>query len=75
MGRLAGFSYREVTKRLRAFGFEYDRPGKGSHEAWWNPETRRHFTIPHHPGDIAERTLRSILEQAGITPEQFLSAR
>ena len=27
MGRLAGFRYREVTRRLRIFGFLFDRPG------------------------------------------------
>ncbi len=24
MGRLAGFSYREVVRRLRTFGFQFD---------------------------------------------------
>ncbi len=32
MGRLAGFRYREVAKKLRSLGFEFDRPGPGSHE-------------------------------------------
>ena len=32
MGRLAGFSYREVARKLRALGFSFDRPGPGSHE-------------------------------------------
>ncbi len=32
MGRLAGFRYREVARRLRVFGFRFDRPGAGSHE-------------------------------------------
>jgi hypothetical protein len=27
MGRLAGFRYREVVRRLRSFGFQFDRPG------------------------------------------------
>ena len=34
MGRLAGFTYREITKRLRCLGFEFDRGAKGSHEIW-----------------------------------------
>ena len=25
MGRLSGFSYRQITKRRKAFGFEFDR--------------------------------------------------
>jgi predicted RNA binding protein YcfA (HicA-like mRNA interferase family) len=39
MGRLAGFSYREVVKRLRALGFVFDRQAAGSHEIWRHEET------------------------------------
>lgn len=73
MGRLAGFSYREVTRRLRAFGFQFDRMAKGSHEIWWNPKTRARTTVPNHPGDIPEGTLRAILRAAQVTVEEFLS--
>jgi predicted RNA binding protein YcfA (HicA-like mRNA interferase family) len=72
MGRLAGFKYREVISRLKALGFEFDRYAKGSHEIWWNPETRKRTTIPNHPGDIPEGTLKAILKVAGISPEEFL---
>jgi predicted RNA binding protein YcfA (HicA-like mRNA interferase family) len=41
MGRLAGFKYREVARRLRAFGWLFDRPGPGSHEVWRHPATGR----------------------------------
>jgi len=74
MGRLAGFSYRDVTQRLRALGFEFDRGAKGSHEIWWNSATRRRTTIPNHRGDLPEGTLRAILSQAGVAAEEFLSA-
>lgn len=72
MGRLAGFTHRKVTRRLRQLGFELDRQAKGSHEIWRNPTTKRRTTIPNHPGTIPEGTLRAILRGAGITPEQFL---
>lgn len=32
MGRLAGFSYREVSRKMRKLGFEFYRTAKGSHE-------------------------------------------
>jgi predicted RNA binding protein YcfA (HicA-like mRNA interferase family) len=35
MGRLAGFSYREIVKQLKAFGFAFDRQAAGSHEIWY----------------------------------------
>jgi predicted RNA binding protein YcfA (HicA-like mRNA interferase family) len=72
MGRLAGFRYREIVQRLKALGFQFDRQAAGSHEIWFNPSTRRYTTIPNHPGDMPEGTLRAILRQAGVTPEQFV---
>lgn len=72
MGRLSGFSYREIVKRLKAFGFMFHRQAAGSHEIWFNPATNRFTTIPNHPGDMPEGTLRAILRQAGIEPENFL---
>jgi len=72
MGRLAGFRYRGIVKRLKADGFEFDRQAVGSHEIWYNKQTNRYTTIPNHPGDMPEGTLRAILKQAGISPEAFL---
>jgi predicted RNA binding protein YcfA (HicA-like mRNA interferase family) len=73
MGRLSGFSYREVARRLRTFGWVYDRPGPGSHEVWRDPATGRKVTLPHHARDMAEGTLRAVLREAGIDVEEFLS--
>ena len=36
MGRLSGFGYREIIKRLKRLGFEFDRQAAGSHEIWFN---------------------------------------
>jgi hypothetical protein len=38
----------------------------------YHPATQRYTTIPNHPGDMPEGTLRAILKQAGIEPEVFL---
>jgi len=72
MGRLTGFRYRDVVRRLHRAGFEFHRQAAGSHEIWYNQQTHRYTTIPHHPGDVPEGTLRAILKQAGIEPEAFL---
>jgi len=72
MGKLAGFRYREIVMRLRRLGFEFDRQAAGSHEIWYNSTTNRYTTIPNHPGDMSEGTLRAILKQAGIEMEEFL---
>ncbi len=74
MGRLAGFNYREVVKRLSKFGFIFIRQAKGSHEIWFNPKRKRYTTIPNHSRDIPEGTLRAILKQAGIDINDFLNS-
>lgn len=73
MGRLAGFKYKEVIKIIKSFGFVFSRQAAGSHEIWFNLKTHRYTTIPNHSGDMPEGTLRSILKQAGIKPEDFLN--
>ena len=73
MGRLAGFKYREVIKELKSFGFEFHRHAAGSHEIWYNPSTNRYTTIPNHPGDLPEGTLRAILKEGGIGVDDFLN--
>jgi predicted RNA binding protein YcfA (HicA-like mRNA interferase family) len=74
MGRLAGFRYRQIIKKLKKLGFEFDRQAAGSHEIWFNPATEKYTTIPNLPGDLPEGTLRAILRQSGISTDQFLSA-
>jgi predicted RNA binding protein YcfA (HicA-like mRNA interferase family) len=74
MGRLSGFRYREVVRRLKTFGFAFHRQAAGSHEIWYNSATNRYTTIPNHAGDLPEGTLRAILQQAGIDSQDFLTS-
>ena len=74
MGRLAGFRYLEITRKLKTLGSVFDRQAAGSHEIWFNARSNRYTTIPNHPGDMPEGTLRAILKQAGIDPDTFLNA-
>jgi predicted RNA binding protein YcfA (HicA-like mRNA interferase family) len=74
MGRLSGFSYRKITKKLKALGFEFYRQAAGSHEIWYNSKIDRFTTIARHIGDMPEGTLQAILKQAGISIEDFLKA-
>jgi predicted RNA binding protein YcfA (HicA-like mRNA interferase family) len=74
MGRLSGFKYREVVRRLRALGFAFDRHAAGSHEIWRHTTSGIKLTIPHHAEDMAEGTLRAILREAQIDVDAFLKA-
>lgn len=74
MSRLAGFKYRQIIKKLKKSGFEFDRQAAGSHEIWYNPKTDLYTTIPNHPGDMPEGTLKAILKQSGIDVNDFFKA-
>lgn len=72
MGRLTGFTYADVARKLRKIGFEYDRQAKGSHEVWRQASTGRRTTIANHPGHIPEGTMRAIVRQIGLSVDEFL---
>ena len=63
-------SGRELIRALEKAGFEVDRQ-KGSHVVLRHvdPPYRR-LTVPDHR-EIRKGTLRAILRQAGLTPEEL----
>ena len=75
MGRLAGYRYREIVKRLKELGLTFQRQAAGSHEIWFNESLCRYTTSPNHPGDMPEGTLRAILRQAGVEVNDFLDEK
>lgn len=75
MSRLSGFSYRDVARRMRTFGYRLDRQAQGSHEIWRHAETGRKVTIPWRSRDMRDGTLHAILREAGIEVDEFLKRR
>jgi predicted RNA binding protein YcfA (HicA-like mRNA interferase family) len=68
---LKPLSYREVKRKLEAAGFRIVSQ-KGSHVkfAKETPEGLRVAIVPRHR-EVSIGTLRSILRQAGLSPEDF----
>jgi predicted RNA binding protein YcfA (HicA-like mRNA interferase family) len=56
--------YRELIAIPRANGFELSRPGKGSHEIWFNDQTKRSATVPRTTK--SRHTANDVLKQAGL---------
>jgi len=46
--RLPSMTAREVIRKLKKAGFVFYRQAKGSHEIYYNPETKRRVTVPNH---------------------------
>jgi predicted RNA binding protein YcfA (HicA-like mRNA interferase family) len=59
---------RALRELLRAAGCKFVRQGKGSHEIWYSPVTRRNFAVP--VGIPSRHTANAILRQAGL-PKAF----
>ena len=55
-------------------GWAFDRQAAGSHEIWRHAQSGRKVTLPNHPGDIPEGTLRAILHEGEIDVDDFLRA-
>jgi predicted RNA binding protein YcfA (HicA-like mRNA interferase family) len=60
--------YRELVAILRANGFVFLRPGKGSHEIWFNARTNQHLTVPRTTK--SRHTANDVLKQANL-PKKF----
>jgi len=69
--RLPTLRPEQVIRKLRRAGFVFDRQAKGSHEIWYNPQTHRRVVVPNHPGDLPRGTMRKIIQQSGLTVEEF----
>ncbi|WP_293077079.1 type II toxin-antitoxin system HicA family toxin [Okeania sp. SIO3B5] len=50
------FATFEIVKKLKTFGFVFDRQAAGSHEIWYNPDRNLYTTIPNHSKDLPEGT-------------------
>jgi hypothetical protein len=59
---------RPLRDLLRAAGCTFVRQGRGSHEIWHSPITRRNFAVP--VGIPSRHTANAILRQAGL-PKAF----
>lgn len=63
--------YREIKRKLEAAGFT-EITQKGSHFKFARESEggRRTTTVPNHK-EVTISTIRSILRQAGLSPEEF----
>ena len=72
MNRLPTLKPDEVLRRLERAGFEIDRV-TGSHYILRHTDGQR-TVLPYHQGrDLKRGVLKAILQQAGLTAEEFLN--
>jgi predicted RNA binding protein YcfA (HicA-like mRNA interferase family) len=69
MSKLPVVSGRELVRALQKLGFQFDRQ-KGSHMILFRESPPTTLSVPDHR-ELDRGTLRAILRQAGVTPDEF----
>ncbi len=70
-GRLSSCTARDVDRALKRGGFTVVHQ-KGSHRFYASPKTGKIVTaVPMHPGDIKRPLLKKIIQDAGLTEDEF----
>lgn len=70
--RLPGVKPKEVLRALQRAGF-FIHHSTGSHHILKHPaKPELRVTLAMHNKDLKRKTLASIIEQAGYTPEEFI---
>jgi len=71
MTRLPRVTSREVLRRLKRAGF-FVHVVAGGHYILKSGDGKRRVTVQYHSKDLKPKTLKSILNQAGISVDEFL---
>jgi predicted RNA binding protein YcfA (HicA-like mRNA interferase family) len=73
MSKLPSVPARDVVRVAEQVGFAFDRQ-KGSHAVYLRVSDRRRLVIPVHKGrDLKPGTLRGLIDDMGLTVEEFVS--
>jgi predicted RNA binding protein YcfA (HicA-like mRNA interferase family) len=70
MTRLPMLSARKLIQALERAGF-VGGSQKGSHFYLWHPAKKITTCVPMHGGDLKRSLVRAIIQQAGLTEDQF----
>lgn len=71
MQRIPALTARKIIRALKTVGFVEDRQ-KGSHLILIHPKTKARTVVPVHSGTIKRPLVRAIIDDAKVTPEEFL---
>lgn len=72
MPKLSPLSSTQIIRKLRKLGFEGPIAG-GRHSRMVHPQRQQIIPIPMHKGkDVSVGLIRTIIREAGITPEEWL---
>lgn len=73
MPKLPILKPREIIQKLKKLGFIEDHI-TGSHIIFYHPESQKRAVVPYHLKDLPPGTLSSILNESGVSKEEFIKA-
>ena len=71
MSRLPNLKPRKIIKALKKAGF-IEINQVGSHRTFWHPIRKLKTGVPIHSKDTNRSLMKEIIQQAGLTEEEFL---
>ncbi len=73
MSKLPVVAARDCVRVAQKLGFEFDRQ-KGSHAVYMRASDKRRLVIPVHKGrDLKPGTLRGLIDDMGLSVEEFVA--
>lgn len=73
MPKLPSIRARELVRVAESIGFVFDRQ-RGSHAVYYRDADKRRVVIPMHGSkDLKQGTLRGIINDLGLTADEFVS--
>lgn len=73
MPRFPAFAPKQVIRKLKRLGFVEKRQ-KGSHKIFRHVTTNARAVVPFHQQTVPKGTMMRLLDEAGISREEFLRA-
>jgi len=70
MSRLPNLRPQKIIKALKRAGFVEDKQ-VGSHLTLWHPTKHLRTGVPIHPKETSRSLMKEIIQQAGLTEEEF----
>ena len=69
--KLRPLKRRELIKKLKKLGYEFDRSAKRHYEIWYNPETHKRLPIPNYE-EFGVALLSEICSELRIKPSELM---
>lgn len=70
---LRNWTYKDLSKFLKAHHFKLDYMKKGSHEFWINQEKDKIVNVNRTNGTYPIKTLETMIAQSGIPKKEWLT--